>query len=120
MNRVSSLPSVITLRSWKMSAQFNEVEEELIRIMRSVITALHQRTNVDNITKSLNYFLIRVANTWNSLRLIRRDTPTDIQSMFMLDAGVLLRCMFDASLQAEFILSDSAKSMEQATLYLEF
>jgi hypothetical protein len=103
-----------------MSARYDIVDEEFFRIMRSVISALHERTNADNITRSLLCFLVRVANTWNSLQLLRRGAPADFQSVFMVDAGVLLRCMFDAYMQADYIVRDPAKRTELATLYLEF
>jgi len=103
-----------------MSARSDVVDEEFFRIMRSVISALHQRTNSDNITRSLFWFLVRVANTWNSLQLLRRGALADFQSVFMVDVGVLLRCMFDAYLQADYIIRDPAKRTERATLYLEF
>jgi hypothetical protein len=38
----------------------------------------------------------------------------------MVDAATLLRAMFDACFQAEFILSDPAKREERAALYLDF
>ena len=85
-----------------------------------MISALHQRKNADNVTRSLLCFLVRVANTWNSLHLLRQDGPADFQSVFMVDAGVLLRCMFDAYLQADYIVRDAAKQTERATMYLEF
>jgi hypothetical protein len=52
--------------------------------------------------------------------MLRRGVPQDFQSVFMVDAGVLLRCMFDAYLQADYIVRDPAKQMERATMYLEF
>jgi hypothetical protein len=103
-----------------MSAQRDVVDEEFFRIMRSVISELHQRTNADKVTRSLFCFLVRVANTWNSLQLLHRGAPEDFQSVFMVDAGVLLRCMFDAYLQADYIVRDPAKRAERATLYLDF
>jgi hypothetical protein len=100
-----------------MSVPYAVVDEEIFRITQLIISALHQQMNADNITRSLLCFLVRVANTWNSLRLLRRDAPADA---VMVDAAVLLRCVFDAYLQADYIVRDPAKRTERANLYFEF
>ncbi len=103
-----------------MSAEYDVVNAEFFRVMRSAIAELHQRKDADCVTQSLLCFLVRLANTWNSLHLLRQGTPAEFQSVFMVDAGVLLRCMFDAYLQADYIVREPAKRMERATMYLEF
>jgi hypothetical protein len=40
--------------------------------------------------------------------------------VFLVDAAVLLRCMFDAYLQADYIVRDPAKQTERGARYLEF
>jgi len=103
-----------------MSALYDVVDEELFNIMRSVISTLKQRNNADDVTQALLCFLVRVANTWKSIHLLREHVPAGFENAVMVDIGALLRCMFDAYLQADYILRDPAKRMERATLYLEF
>ena len=42
------------------------------------------------------------------------------QRVFIVDAGTLLRAMYDAYLQAEYLLSDPSKAAERAIDYLDF
>lgn len=97
---------------------YDRADEMFFKIVRSVIVRVHDRKNQDNVSRALFYLLVRVANTWMSVRTLRKHSPDD--KVFMVDAGVLLRCMFDAYLQADCILRDSSTCEETATLYLDF
>jgi hypothetical protein len=103
-----------------MSSPFDMVDEEFYRIMQSVTREVVGRSNADNVASSLWCFLVRVQNTWSSVRLLRNGTPVARHNEILVDVGVLLRCMFDASLQAAYILHDPAKQTERASQYLEF
>ena len=62
--------------------------------------------------------LVRVANTWCSIRTLQQHSPDEM--LFMVDAGVLLRAMFDACFQAEYIMHDTDSMVARASDYLEY
>jgi Family of unknown function (DUF5677) len=99
-------------------AENDRVDNHFESIFRKIISTLGVRKDLDIVSRALLLFLVRVSNTWLSLRTLSKHSPD--QQCFMVDAGVLLRCMFDAYLQAEYILVDPAKSVERATSYFEF
>src|SRR5262249_46372020 len=103
-----------------MPSQSDVVDDEFYRIMQSVTRAVYGRSNADKVAQALWCFLVRVQNTWTSIRLLRSGTPAARHKEIMLDVGVLLRSMFDACLQAAYIVRDPAKQTERATQYLEF
>jgi hypothetical protein len=103
-----------------MSPESDIVDDRFLDILTSVIATIYGRDCGDRISQALLFFLLRSGNTWRTLRLLRQQTPQQFQNGFMVDAGALLRCMFDASLQAEFILHDPAKQSERAALYFDF
>lgn len=95
--------------------QANDAVKDL---MRAVITQAHGLMAKDEVTRSLLYFLVRVANTWQSIRTLREHSQDD--SIFTNDAAALLRVMFDAYLQAAYIAHDPKQQLDRARLYLEF
>lgn len=96
------------------------MDKMFLHIVQSVIARVHDQKDKDNVSQALFYLLVRVANTWMSIRTLRKYSPDKDNKIFMVDAGALLRCMFDAYLQAEHIFKDSEKRKERATLYLDF
>lgn len=89
-------------------------------VIQTIITAIHNREQKDKVASALYALLVREANTWRSIHVLRRHTPQELHAAFMVDAGTLLRAMFDAYLQAALIFRDPAKRVELATRYLEF
>ena len=69
---------------------------------------------------ALLFLLVREANTWRSIHLFLKHTPKKFHDAFMVDAGTLLRSMFDAYLQADYIFRDPARRAELAAQYFEF
>jgi hypothetical protein len=98
--------------------EMEEADDRFLEIITTVIRGAHEQEDKDRVSRALLLFLVRVANTWRSIRTLRRYTP-DPQG-FMVDAGTLLRAMFDARFQAEFIFSDPTKREERSGLYLDF
>lgn len=92
--------------------------EEVFELLRGVITQSHARTQTDVVARALLFFLLRVSNTWRSIRTLDKHTSDDEGPM--VDAGTLLRVMFDAYLQADYIVSDAEFAVERANDYLEF
>jgi hypothetical protein len=94
------------------------VNEHVLELLREVVAQSHRLAENDSISNALLYFLVRVANTWRSIRTLRAHTSDG--EGFMVDAGVLLRAMFDAYLQAEHIVYDPARQYDRAKAYLDF
>jgi len=99
---------------------YQETDERFEGVLRAIIQELYAREGKDKVTLALFYLLIREANTWRSIRLLRQHTPEQFCCAFMVDAGTLLRAMFDAYVQADFIFRDPTKRAERATQYLDF
>jgi hypothetical protein len=92
--------------------------DSFLELLRGVITICHSRTAQDHVARALLLLLLRSANTWRSIRTLRKYTGDD--EGFLVDAGCLLRIMFDAYLQAEYIVESASESQERATAYLDF
>jgi len=95
-----------------------EADEEFQRLLTRVISTAYPYTKDDEVACSLVYLLVRVSNTWRSIRTL--DKHMSDEEGPMLDAGALLRVIFDAYLQAEYISSDKEAAAERAKDYLEF
>jgi hypothetical protein len=72
----------------------------------------------DNVSRVLFCLAVREGITCRSI--VRLYDQREGDEAFVLDAAALLRCMFDAYLQAHHIVHDASKSEERATLYLEY
>jgi hypothetical protein len=94
------------------------INTKVLALLREVIQRSCKQNKRDCVSRALLYFLQRVANTWVSIRTLRERSPGE--RMFMVDAGTLLRAMFDAYLQAEYIVADREKAIDRASDYLEF
>lgn len=93
-------------------------DEMVHALLRDIICQSHALGDSDDVSKALLFFLVRVANTWRSIRTLRKHT-NDSEG-FMVDAGSLLRAMYDAYLQAAYLVSDPIKSSERACDYFDF
>lgn len=96
----------------------DEVDDHVLELMRHVIRQANDRVENDDVARALLFFMVRVANTWRSIRTLRNNTPDD--EGFTVDAGTLLRAMFDAYIQAAYIVHDLNKAEERARDYLDF
>ena len=96
----------------------DEVDEYVLHLMKQVIRQANECSENDSVARALLFFLLRVANTWRSIRTLRNNTPDE--EGFAVDAGTLLRAMFDAYIQAEYIVHDPSKADERARDYLDF
>ena len=92
--------------------------ESILDLLRNVLRQSEPCSKADVVARALLYFLLRVSNTWRSMRTLDTHMPDD--DGVMLDAGALVRVMFDAYLQAEYIVSDKTKALVRAQDYLDF
>lgn len=95
------------------------VAELICRGLADTIVMVHGRVRRDKVALALSCFLTRVANTWRSIQTLWGNLRDDFPDTFMVDAGALVRTMFDAYIQAAYLLQDLTKREERARLYLE-
>ena len=100
--------------------EYDEVDKRFETILQTIFQQIHFRAGNDNVSLALFCLLVRVSNSWRSIRLLQLHTPEQFQTGFMVDAGAVLRIMFDAYLQANFIFREPKDQIERATQYLEF
>jgi len=95
-----------------------ELYEHVFALLKQVIEKSHDCSAKDEVSRALFCFLVRVANTWCSIRTLRQHSPDE--RLFIVDAGVLLRAMFDACFQAEYVVHDADSMNGRASEYLEY
>ena len=96
----------------------DELDEHVLALLQKTIQGSEKCSKDDDVSRALLFFLVRVCNTWRSIRTLRAHTHDP--EGFMVDAGVLLRAMFDAYLQAEYVVQDRDTQGERARAYLDF
>ncbi len=96
----------------------DEVDGHVLELLKRVIRPANDGSEKDDVARALLFFIVRVANTWRSIRTLRNNTRDG--EGFTVDAGTLLRAMFDAYIQAEYIVHDPSKANERARDYLDF
>lgn len=96
----------------------DKVDGHVLELLKRVIKQANDGIENDDVARALLFFLVRVANTWRSIRTLRNNTPDE--EGFTVDAGTLLRAMFDAYIQAEYIAHDPSRAGERARDYLNF
>lgn len=96
----------------------DRVHEYVLELLGRVIKESHPLSETDEVARALLFLLLRVSNTWRSIRTLDKHTSDDAGPM--LDTGALLRAMFDAYLQAEYIIGDEKVAVERANDYLDF
>ncbi len=95
------------------------LDDHFFEILKTVIE--QTTTFKDVVARALHFFLVRVFNSWRSIRIIRNTFVEEKdETGFMVDAGTLLRAMYDASLQAEYIVKDQNEAVNRANDYFSF
>lgn len=94
------------------------VDENVFELLKTVIQQSKDCSRSNEVSLALLYFLVRVANTWRSIRTLQNNSSEG--DGFLLDAGVLLRAMYDAYLQAAYIVHNPEDQSERAKEYLDF
>jgi hypothetical protein len=95
-----------------------ECDDHVFALLKIVIQKSHDCMTEDEVSRALLCFLVRVANTWCSIRTLQQHSPNE--TLFVVDAGVLLRAMLDACFQAEYLVHDAENMNARASDYLEF
>jgi len=93
---------------------------EILNMQRDVMNAIIGKLNAVRkdgpTTEAVELLLKRLMGSVNSLAVLRNDSPHD----FRFDGAHILRGVYDAALQAMYILCDAEKRDERAKLYLDF
>ena len=95
-----------------------ELDERVHVLLKSIIQQSYDCSKEDEVSRALWYFLVRVSNTWCSIRTLWQYSPDE--RLFLVDAGVLLRAMLDACRQAEYLVHNPERMHERAKDYLEY
>jgi len=96
----------------------DETDAAFEQLLRFVVSESNKHIKVNQVARALFFFLMRAANTWQSIRTLRVHSPHD--EILVVDTGALLRCMFDAYLQAAYIAFDKKKAAKRAQDYFDF
>jgi hypothetical protein len=94
------------------------VDSHVCMLLQEVIQRANERSQTDKVSRALLYLLVRVSNTWRSIETLWHNMPDG--DGFIVDTGVLLRAMFDAYLQAQYIVHDPCDQGKRARDYLDF
>ena len=108
----------LTMTDHETNATTEELDQHVFALLKRVIQKSHDCSAKDEVSRALLCFLWRVANTWLSIRTLRQHSPDE--NLFIVDAGVLLRAMFDACFQAEYLVQDADSANARANDYLEY
>ncbi len=106
-----------TMTGRETEIETKKFNQHVFALFQEVIQKSNNCSAKDAVSHALLCFLVRVANTWQSIRTLQEYSPDD--KGFMVDAAVLLRAMLDACLQAEYMFHDANKDA-RASDYLEY
>jgi hypothetical protein len=86
------------------------------QLFRFIMTATKEASESDQVARGLFHLLFRCVLTRQSINLLA-DTLNDQAEN---DCCALLRCIWDAHIQAAYMVSDPSKSDERAQAYFDF
>ncbi|NQU21375.1 MAG: hypothetical protein HQ567_08840 [Candidatus Nealsonbacteria bacterium] len=95
-------------------------DEQILEFQANTANGIVCRLNASRrdtaVTRAIELLLGRIVGAGNSLRVLHNHAPHE----FDFDGAMILRGIYDAMLQALFILHDPAKRDERAQDYLDF
>ena len=94
------------------------IDNAFSMILKQVIGKVYAQKNRDKVSTALLFFLVRAANSWRSI--VTLLVHSENHETYTIDAAVILRCIFDAYLQANLIYQDPDERDERAELYLDY
>lgn len=103
------------------------VSQEVHKAIRRIITQVIEKKSGRPSTHALLAFVLRNAGSWESLRTLisscsNMEQVQAIERMnaILLDCGAIVRCMYDAYLQAVYVWQNPDSRDERGTLYLQY
>ncbi|QDV40634.1 hypothetical protein Enr13x_04410 [Stieleria neptunia] len=101
-----------------MSESDVNADDHLLRLFRVIVQESNLRKDQNATAHALLMLLVRVGNSWRSIYTLQNNT--DDSEGYGVDAGTLLRAMYDAYLQAALICHDPSESEALAQDYIDF
>ena len=97
------------------------VAQNVHQMTCDIITQAYHKGNKRSSSRALLAFVCRNAGSWESLRtLLSSCGDTERMKAIALDCGAILRCMYDAYLQALFVWEDPNSRDDRGSLYLDY
>jgi hypothetical protein len=98
------------------------VRREVETLVRGIVTALHdQRNCLRSSQLALFAFLLRIFNSWRSVGKLLDCCENETEfTTIANDGAAIIRCMYDALIQAMYIADDPSVADERGQLYLDF
>ena len=93
-----------------------EILDFQARTANAIVAKLNAARRDSPVSTAIDLLLGRIVGAANSLRVLRERAPHD----FGFDGAMILRGIYDAMLQALYILVDPVHRTERAQLYLDF
>jgi hypothetical protein len=94
----------------------DDILEVQATIANAIVAKINDARRQSPVTETIELLLRRIVGAGNSLRVLREHAPHDFAS----DGVMILRGIYDAMLQALYVLVDSRRWEERARLYLDF
>jgi hypothetical protein len=98
----------------------DEILENEKTIANGIVTKLNSVSKPGTVTKAAELLLRSIVSSGNALYFLRQASLSCPQYDFALDGAAILRRIYDAMLQALFILSDPTECEGRAQLYLDY
>lgn len=105
-----------------MNANQALIQQHVNKMLHEVIAAARQCGQGRPSGKALLAFLTRGAGSWKSLRILAHATQGNTPEWDWIgnDCAAILRCMFDAYIQAAYVFHDPETRESLGDLYLEY
>src|SRR5436305_2033468 len=97
---------------------YDAADDRLREIVDRIGRTVFERKDRGDVATTLLLLLVREGNTWRTIRTLMRETQAELLSTVNIDVGTLLRAMFDAYLQVNYVLHDPAERAARAKLFL--
>lgn len=110
----------------KQSMSATDAEHAMIMtridsMLKEVITKVYHVPNKRSSSQALLGFLVRCAGSWKSINTLVSSAPTSVEADAIgNDCAAILRCMFDACIQAAYLFIDPKEREDRARLYLDY
>lgn len=95
-----------------------EPDEVIDLLLKDIVYMSCHKQRTGKVNTVLRYLLVRLADTRLSIQILNR--ASDGHTNHRLDSAALLRVMYDAYIQAKYIVVDPAQKAERASLYIEY
>jgi hypothetical protein len=89
--------------------------DDLANMANGIVSKLNAARRPGTVTEATELLMRRIVAAGNSLSVLRRHAHQDV----VFDGAMVLRGIYDAMLQALFILNDSARWDERSQLFLD-